>query len=80
MLTITKCKSVTIKNSTFKSNNKANIIYNEMDAKYTKNVTFSNNKYSNGGSNNSKYFRWHNKEYNFNEWKRKCSDTKSVFT
>ena len=79
MLTLTKCKLVKISNSIFESRNKAMIIYNEMSSKYTKNVIFENNIYSNGGSSENKYFSWHNKKCNFSKWKSKTKDTGSRF-
>lgn len=68
MLTLAKCKNIKITNSTFSSKNKAKIIYNEMSSSYTKNITFNNNTYVNGGKSSGKYFTWHGKDYGFAKW------------
>ena len=79
VLTLSRCKKVTISNSRFISYNKAMIIYNEMSSNDTKEIKFKGNTYSNGGSKNSKYFAWHDHEYNFSKWKSKTGDSGSVF-
>ena len=83
VLLLTKCSNVKVSNNVFnssKSHGKTSVICSEMSGAYTKNVTFSNNVYHNGGSANDTSFIWHNKVYwSFKKWKSAMKDSGSVY-
>lgn len=72
IVTLTKCSGVTLSGNTFR-NDKGDsaVVYSEFSSKYTKNIVFKNNIYSNGHKKNNTCFVYHGKCYtSFDKWKK----------
>ncbi|MCR5273285.1 MAG: right-handed parallel beta-helix repeat-containing protein [Lachnospiraceae bacterium] len=70
MITLSKCKNITFRGNTFKNTSgECSLIYSEFASKYTKNITWKNNKFIAPQKKNNIYIMYLGKEYgSFAKW------------
>lgn len=84
ILALSKCSNIEVSGNAFisaTSGGETTIVSSQMSKSYTKNITFTKNVYSNGGSKTDTSFTWYKKSYTtLSKWMSVSGDKSSTYS